>query len=244
MRLILFDVDGTLIDSQAIIHESMRLTFLRWGLAEPDISATRAIVGLTLESAIATMLGRAEVDYETAEMAADYREIYVELAGRPEMQSLPFLGIEGLVERLACEKHIKLGLVTGKSRRGVARLLQTPIFRDRFVVARCADDCPSKPHPAMVLECCDEAEIPPHRTMVIGDTSFDMEMARAARATAIGVNWGYHPVSRIEAAGAAYVAASCKALEAAIHGWLGGGGIGQAAASRSSGLMSQTFQYA
>jgi phosphoglycolate phosphatase len=137
------------------------------------------------------------------------------------MQSMPFNGIPALINRLCKRDDIALGIVTGKSRRGVQRLLQTPHFSDRFSVSRCADDCPSKPHPAMVRECCEEIGISPINTVVIGDTGFDMEMAKAAGANAIGVSWGYHPVDRIYLSGAQQVVDDVPALEDILFSFIG-----------------------
>ncbi len=218
MRLILFDADGTLIDSQSIIYESMRLTFLRFGYEEPTLNATRSIIGLTLDRAIATIMQR-EIDDEVLAMTTEYKHIYLELAQYEEMQSLPFNGIPALVRRLAAQPGTLLGIVTGKSRRGVRKLLETAHFENVFVTSRCADDCPSKPHPAMVLECCDEVGVHPRNAVVVGDTGFDMEMAVSAGATAIGVSWGYHSVERIVAAGACHVAHSSLDLDAALAKW-------------------------
>ena len=204
MKLVLFDADGTLIDSQAIIHEAMSRTFLRFGYQAPHISATRSIIGLTLDLAIATILDR-QIDEEIVAMTAEYKEFYLELAQREDMQSKPFDGIPALIGGLAARKDVLLGVVTGKSRRGVDKLMACKHFSNRFVVSRCADDCPSKPHPAMVSECCDEMGISPRNTIVIGDTGFDMQMAVSAGATAIGVSWGYHPVERIVSGGAHHV---------------------------------------
>lgn len=215
MKLILFDADGTLIDSQAIIHESMRLAFLSFGYPEPQIAETRSIIGLTLDYAIATILGR-DIDEEVLAMTAEYKSIYLQLAQREEMQSLPFDGIPQLIDSLANRSDVLLGIVTGKSRRGVRTLLEKSEFKDRFVVSRCADDCPSKPHPAMVKECCEDMGTSPFNTIVIGDTGFDMEMARAAGANSIGVTWGYHSRERITAGGAHHIVDSVETLEETI----------------------------
>ena len=112
-----------------------------------------------------------------------------------------------------------LGIVTGKSRRGVERLLATNGFGNCFVVSRCADDCPSKPHPAMVLECCDQTGIAPINTLVVGDTSFDMEMAASAGAAAIGVSWGYHPLEKLIAPYVRAVVDTPEDLEDGIVAW-------------------------
>ena len=215
MKLILFDVDGTLIDSQAIIHESMCLTFTRFGYNLPELASTKSIIGLTLDRAIATILDR-DIDDEVLAMTAEYKLAYVSLAQLEEMQSKPFNGIPDLIDRLAGLNGVTLGIVTGKSRRGVQKLMENPHFADRFSVSRCADDCPSKPHPAMVRECCVEMGISPKNTVVIGDTGFDMEMALAAGATGIGVSWGYHPVDRILSSGAGKIVHNVAGLDNAL----------------------------
>lgn len=220
MKLILFDVDGTLIDSQAIIHESMRQTFVQFGYEEPHLTSTKSIIGLTLDRAIATILGR-DVDSEVIAMTAEYKEAYLSLAQMEHMQSMPFHGIPGLINQLSQRNDILLGVVTGKSRRGVQKLMQDTHFAGKFTVSRCADDCPSKPHPAMVRECCEETGISPINTLVIGDTGFDMEMARAAGANAIGVSWGYHPVERIFSAGAHKVVHNVSALNDTLQTFVG-----------------------
>lgn len=212
MKLILFDVDGTLVDSQSIIHQSMCVAFSRAGYDAPPITATRSIIGLTLDRAIATILNR-EIDDEVLSMTAEYKDAYLELAKSEAMQSQPFKGIPDLISKLAKRDDCLLGVVTGKSRRGVDRLLSAPPFENIFVTSRCADDCPSKPHPAMVLECCDEVGVCPQNTLVIGDTGFDMEMAKAAGATGIGVSWGYHPEDRIVSSGAKEIVHNTKQLE-------------------------------
>ncbi|MBL4725375.1 MAG: HAD-IA family hydrolase, partial [Rhizobiaceae bacterium] len=172
MKLILFDADGTLTDSQAVIHDSMVQTFIDFGYEAPKPEDTRKIVGLSLNIAIATMLGR-EPDDQTAEMKEKYSSNFQDIMHKPEYDTRLFPGIQELIEALAEHDNLLIGLVTGKSRRGVDRLLDGQGFRPHFITSRCADDCPSKPHPAMVLECCDEVGVAPERTYVVGDTSFD-----------------------------------------------------------------------
>lgn len=215
MKLVLFDADGTLIDSQAIIHETMKITFSRFGYKIPTIAQTKSIIGLTLDRAIATLLGR-ELDFEVAAMTQEYKDIYIELAPREDMQSMAFEGIPAFIRELASKEDYLLGVVTGKSRRGVERLFNSNGFGECFVVSRCADDCPSKPHPAMVLECCNDMGVRPADTIVIGDTSFDMEMGVSAGATTIGVNWGYHPRQKMESAGANAIVNSVTELRSKI----------------------------
>jgi phosphoglycolate phosphatase len=243
MKLVLFDADGTLIDSQSIIHESMRLTFLRFDYDELLPEHTRAIIGLTLDRAIATILQRG-VDDEILAMTAEYKQIYLQLAAIEEMQSRPFNGVPQFVRKLATREDVLLGIVTGKSRRGVQKLLETVHFENLFVTSRCADDCPSKPHPAMVLECCEEVGVSAANTLVVGDTGFDMEMAVSAGATAMGVAWGYHPLERMLAAGAHCIAHSANHLEMAVDQWMSGDLPVLESPMMAAGPSLRTHQYA
>ena len=114
-------------------------------------------------------------------------------------------------------EDIWLGAVTGKSRRGLETILEGHGLKPHFLFCRTADDCPSKPHPAMVTECCDEAGIAPRETIVIGDAIYDMQMAKAAGATAIGVAWGYAKADDLWKAGADAVVERPADLLAYIH---------------------------
>ncbi len=201
MHLVVFDADGTLVDSQAHIHAAMVETFTAFDHPPPALAGTRSIIGLTLDQAIARLLGR-PVDGQVAEMTRYYKDTFHRLAAHPEMHAPLFPGIEQLVDELAGHDDVFLAIASGKSRRGIDEMLETHDLRGRFTALRTADDCPSKPHPAMVLECCEEVGIAPARAMVVGDTSFDIEMARAAGAGAIGVAWGYHAPSELHEAGA------------------------------------------
>ncbi len=206
MKLVLFDCDGTLVDSVRLIHEVMARTFVAFGYKRPDVSATKSIIGLTLDIAIARLQGKPHVDEEAVAMTAHYKSIFPEVRDEADMQTPLFDGIKSLIETLAGHEELLLGAVTGKSRRGLTHILAVNDFAPYFIVSRTADDCPSKPHPAMVTECCDETGMDPHDTIVIGDAVYDMQMAKAAGATAIGVAWGYASVEELLAAGADAIA--------------------------------------
>jgi phosphoglycolate phosphatase len=206
MKLALFDCDGTLVDSAALIHEVMARTFTHFGYERPDGSLTRSIIGLTLDIAIARMQGKPHVDDEAVAMTAHYKAIYADVRDEPGMDVLLFDGVKPLIETLAGRDEILIGAVTGKSRRGLVHILETHGFASHFIVSRTADDCPSKPHPAMVMECCSETGINPADAIVIGDAVYDMQMAKAAGATAVGVSWGYASVDDLVAAGADSIA--------------------------------------
>jgi len=203
MRLVLFDVDGTLLDSDAVIHECMRRAFGDFGLPEPSRAAVRAIIGLSLDKAMAILIGGEH--REIPAIAARYKEIWLPMQDDPAFASQLFPGVKPVLAELSARDDLLLGIVTGKSRRGVARIVEAHRLEGMFAAVRTADDCPSKPHPAMVLECCAETGIGPAATIVIGDTAFDIGMALAAGAEGVGVSWGYHPVAELRAAGAARI---------------------------------------
>lgn len=210
-RLYLFDCDGTILDSVGIIHDSMTQTFAEFGHPEPAISDTRSIIGLTLNLAIAR-LREVKVDAEIERMTARYKQIFNQLYNAPGFSQSLFPGMGALVETLALQPDATLGIVTGKSRRGMEMFFATHGYKSSFGPIRTADDCPSKPHPAMVSECCAEAGIEPGRTVVIGDSVFDMQMAKSAGARAIGVAWGYNSVADLKAAGADAIAGDASHL--------------------------------
>ncbi|MBD8688916.1 MULTISPECIES: HAD-IA family hydrolase [unclassified Rhizobium] len=202
MKLVLFDCDGTLVDSAGLIHEVMARTFVHFGHDRPEMSLTKSIIGLTLDIAIARMQGKPHVDDEAIAMTAHYKSIYGETRAEAGFQEPLFDGITAMIETLAKRDELLMGAVTGKSRRGLDLIMDTHGFRPHFIVSRTADDCPSKPHPAMVTECCSQTGIVPADTIVIGDAIYDMQMAKAAGAKAVGVAWGYASVADLWKAGA------------------------------------------
>ena len=204
MKLVLFDCDGTLVDSAGIIHSCMVSTFAEHGIDAPHLDRTKSVIGLTLDLAIARMLER-EVDAEIAAMTACYKKNFMTYRNSGAPLEPLFDDIAPLIAHLAAIDDVILGIVTGKSRRGLDAILAHHGLERSFIAIRTADDCPSKPHPAMVLECCAETGMLPAETYVIGDAVFDMQMARAAGATAIGVSWGYAAPPALRQAGAHHI---------------------------------------
>lgn len=198
-ELILFDCDGTLVDSQQQIVASMQSAFTDNGLAAPSADAVHAIIGLSLATAVDRLAPGLDPALREAVLAS-YRRAYVE----SERSLTLYPGVREGLESLH-RKGYWMGVVTGKSRNGLLRVLDTFDLHALFQVWRTADCCPSKPHPAMVLECMDELGMDAVATQVIGDACFDMEMARAAGVQAMGVSYGVEPAERLMAAGATRV---------------------------------------
>ncbi|MCE0507108.1 HAD-IA family hydrolase [Roseivivax sp. GX 12232] len=199
LRLVVFDVDGTLVDSQADILSAMGDAFARAARPAPARAEVLGVVGLSLPVAMET-LAPGEGPETRGEMVEAYKQSYAarRAAGSGEAPLYP--GVAETVERLAEVPHWLLGIATGKSRRGLDALLGSVPFGPRFVTTQTADQHPSKPHPAMLEAALSETGVAAERAVMVGDTAYDMEMARAAGAVAIGVTWGYHPRARLTAA--------------------------------------------
>ena len=199
-RLILFDFDGTLVDSQHGIRHCMTEAFLGHGIAAPDMARIRSVVGLALETAIHQLLPE-EHRLHTPAVAQRYREAAATLRNGDSFNEPLFGGVRETLQILD-RPELCLGIATGKNLRGLKFSLQYHGLKDHFLTLQTPDIAPSKPHPAMVHQAMAACGCAPAETVVVGDTSFDMEMARAAGATALGVSWGYHPVDQLHAAGA------------------------------------------
>lgn len=216
-KLIIFDVDGTLVDSQAGILAAMAEAFLRAGRPAPSREAALGVVGLSLPQAMAALVPGERSD-EHLRLARNYREAFIALRQRTGGEAaMPlFPGARETVARLDGAGYL-LGIATGKARRGLDHFLVTHGLRHHFVAAQTADDAPSKPHPQMVLNCLALAGVEPRDAVMVGDTEFDMAMGSAAGCRALGVAWGYHPVSRVLAGGAERIAESFEELHAMLE---------------------------
>jgi phosphoglycolate phosphatase len=211
IRLALFDCDGTLVDSQANICRAMEEAFTSAKLAPPGRDAIRSVVGLSLVEAVAGLLPKADDALHRA-VAADYKAAFFNLRASGAMAEEPLF--EGMAETLATLRDTgwTLGIATGKSDRGLVHILTQHGLTDHFVTLQTADRHPSKPHPAMIEAAMAEAGAAPETTVMIGDTSYDMLMARAAGVRALGVGWGYHPPQELTEAGADAVADTVASL--------------------------------
>ncbi len=216
--LILFDCDGTLVDSQHHIVATMTRAFAACDLPRPAATAIRSTVGLSLVEAAAELLPGAERRLHEA-VADAYRQAYHAARGEAEPEEPLFPGIAGMLAELNRGGYL-LGVATGKGRRGLDSVLARHGLRDLFVTLQTADRSPSKPAPDMVYNALAETGAVAAETVVIGDTTYDMAMARNAGVAAIGVSWGYHPAEALLAAGAAAMIDDIADLPKALAGLL------------------------
>ena len=214
-KLALFDCDGTMVDSQANICASMDQAFTKHGLVPPDHHLVRRIVGLSLTEAVAQLHPEGDHDIVAA-VTQSYKDGFVELRQVGGLHEPLYDGLLEILETLEASGWV-LGVATGKSDRGLRHVLETHGLSDRFVTLQTADRHPSKPHPAMVELAILEAGAAPETTAMIGDTSFDMEMAVNARVRAVGVDWGYHDEHELISAGAEVVAATMSDLNGILN---------------------------
>ncbi len=199
--LIVFDCDGTLVDSQHLIVEAMRRAFVAAGFPSPERADILRIVGLSLPEALSFLAPDCSPEARI-EIARTYREWCLTLRQEPSMQEPLFEGAAPLLLKLASQENVCLGLATGKSRRGVSRFIEQNGLQGIFATIQTADNAPSKPHPAMLLQAMQETGTSPQQTKMIGDTSYDMIMAACANVAGIGVTWGYHSMADLKKAGA------------------------------------------
>ncbi len=200
LKLAIWDIDGTIVDSRDVIQSAMVSAFTKNGLSAPDYDRTRQIVGLALREAIGIM--EPDVDPQMLDkLTQDYKQAFILQRSNPDFREPLYPGALDLLKDLSADGWL-MGVATGKSRQGLRAIMGMHDMADLFDTQWCADDGPGKPHPFMVLENMRALGCEPEQTLMIGDAVFDMQMARAARVTAHGVSWGFGASHEIEAAGA------------------------------------------
>lgn len=210
-RLAVFDCDGTLVDSQADVCWAMGHAFTKAGLPAPDLNQVRRMVGLSLPVAVRELVPGIG-DEDARSVAELYKSSFRARREEGLVQEPLYDGIAELLRALHSDGW-QLAVATGKSDRGLAACLASHGLTDLFVSLQTADRHPSKPHPSMLDEALFDAGAQASEAVMIGDTTFDVHMARAAGVRAVGVAWGYHEPDELMQAGAASVAETVADLE-------------------------------
>jgi phosphoglycolate phosphatase len=209
MRLIVFDIDGTLLDSKAIILAAHDRAFTRHALPVPDEAAIMALVGLSQRETFTALAGE---DGPIEDLIAAYQEAVWDFRARGMHRETLFPGAADLIADLATRADRRLAIATGKGRRGTDLVIAQHNWQDIFGSSHTSDDSPSKPDPTMLHRAMAIAGIAPESTVMIGDSPFDMQMAVSAGVTPIGVAWGHQPPARLRENGARHVAADFAEL--------------------------------
>ncbi len=200
LRLVLFDVDGTLVDSQGSILAAMKASFQALSLPVPDRKAILSIVGLSLPKAMA-QLAPDRSDADQTRLVEGYKQVYHAHRLEQGVANSPlYPGARQAIEVLHAIPEVLLGVATGKSQRGLDALIEGHGLERYFVTRQVADHHPSKPHPSMIDTARADTGVDAANTVMIGDTRFDMDMAAAAGVSGIGVTWGYHDRAALSAA--------------------------------------------
>jgi phosphoglycolate phosphatase len=195
--LIVFDWDGTLMDSEAKIVRCMQAAAVDVGIPDPGAAAIRDIIGLGLNEAMQALFPE-QTAARRADLTEGYRKHFLEL----DATDMPlFPGVAHGLTQLAQQGYL-LAIATGKARRGLNRVLDDTGMRHLFVSSRCADEAFSKPHPQMLEDILDATGVDAGRALMVGDTVYDMEMARSAKVAGLAVSYGVHARERLLGCGA------------------------------------------
>ena len=196
LRLCALDLDGTLIDSQLHIVAAMAAAFRAEGLAPPSPAKVREIVGLPLDQAIGRLAPHVR-GLQLERVGQAYRDAYFDAKDADSVAEPLMPGARAALDELQAAGWL-LAVVTGKGRRGLHEVLEAHGLLERFVVLKSADDGPGKPDPTLLLDAIRDAGASVGRTVMVGDTVFDMGMARRARVAGIAVTWGYHELGQLQ----------------------------------------------
>jgi phosphoglycolate phosphatase len=198
--LAVFDCDGTLVDSQHVIVACMHAAFAGEGMPPPAPAAVRQVIGLPLEECMVRLApDQAPACHDR--LVGHYKDSFFTLRQNPAHHEPLFDGAREAIDALEAAGFV-LGIATGKARRGLNAVLDRLNLTHRFATIQTSDIAPGKPHPAMLERAMAETGFDAADTVMIGDTTYDIQMARSARAAAVAVSWGYHPTSELRAAGA------------------------------------------
>ncbi len=198
-RLAVFDCDGTLVDSQHLIVACMTQAFAGEGLTAPSQAEVRRIIGLPLEQCMLRLAP--EHPHRHERLVTAYKDAFFALRRSADHEEPLFEGTLAALEAVERAGWL-LGIATGKSKRGLTAVLEHHGLFQRFVTIQCGDMGPGKPDPSMLFRAMEETGAAAADTVMIGDTTYDMQMAANARVHAVGVEWGYHDPAEFQDAGA------------------------------------------
>lgn len=227
LKLAIWDIDGTIVDSRKVIQRAMERAFARAGLPAIEYERTRTIVGLELGEALARLAPQDYPADRLVQLTGFYKEAFVEQRAEADFEEPLYEGARETIERLAGEGWL-MGVATGKARRGLDIVFGHHGLHRFFDTFQTVDNGPGKPHPRMVLDALHETGTGPHQAVMIGDTRFDMEMGRNAGVHTLGVSWGFHTEDEIREGGAHAVHHDFTALNAALDAFASG--MGESAA--------------
>jgi len=215
LRLVVFDLDGTIVDSLAHIARAIVQASETIGIKPPTEQAIPRVIGLSLDVAIATLFPDHGPDVHR-EIDRVYRKVFAEWRAQPGHGEPLFAGSHQAIAALEAAGFV-LGIATGKARRGVDFLLDHHRLSGRFVTIQTPDIAPGKPDPGMLLQAMNDTGASPDNTVMIGDTIYDITMARKAGTKALGVAWGNHPADELHRAGAHMVVDRMDQVLQAVH---------------------------
>lgn len=215
MKFAVFDCDGTLVDSQFVISQTMNLTFADFGLPQLEVSRIRTVIGLHLPEAIERLIGKAPEGTTFTELSEAYKAHFFAIRQSGDFNEPLFDHVDTVLNSLA-EAGVTIGLATGKSRRGVDYVLAKHGLAELFESIKTSDDGPGKPSPEILQDAMLEVGATAKETIVIGDTSYDILLAKNAGARAIGVTFGNHSPKELTAAGADRLVESFGDVPAAL----------------------------
>lgn len=214
LRLAVFDCDGTLVDSQQSIVAAMHAACDTHGFDKPTAESVRRVVGLPLDVAIRQLMPGVDHDFSQV-VSETYKAAFFDLRQAGGVQEPMFPGVGAVLDQLD-EAGWIMGIATGKSHRGLVSTLKHHNLYERFVTHQTADRAHGKPHPDMMYKAMNETGAEAQDTIMIGDTTFDIEMASNAKVRSIGVAWGYHETQELMDAGAACVVSTADELSHAL----------------------------
>lgn len=199
--LVVFDCDGTLVDSAHNVVACMQKAFQAADLPVPDDMLIRRTIGLNPDVAVRDLAGRPLSFEQLDQIVSDYKNAFFQQRLQIDHHEPLFAGVRTVLEALA-SRNISMAIATGKSMRGVNAVIAEHGLEGYFGSLQTPDHNPGKPHPQMLQKAMSAAGTRPERTFMIGDTSFDMMLARNAGCRAIGVSWGYHDGPELQEHGA------------------------------------------